>query len=377
MVEEIPQITIDGMGAIVEHQVIGLDQVAFFLSTFGIGKTTIMKQEVARLNQPGALEALLGDKIWFQPRDGGPKRKYKGVKLCDFRVGGYQAVDIRGTPWPDKVDCLTTWFPPATLPFIGNPRFEEDYIILVFFDEYNMAEEDVFGMLYQLTSDRAAGEHKFGPNVRICLAGNLSTDHGVVHETPMPLSNRGSTYNVIMDVAGWCDWAFGNGIAPEIVAFFKQPVNHGLLHNYDPKSPTPIVSTPRTVEKMNAIYLSDMPDDLKMIAMKATVGTGVVAQFMGFLTVWKRVPSIKKIMADPMGIELPEELSMMYATVVKVANSLDLQTMAPLYKFLTRLDGMYVVLAITMANARNPIIRDTPEYARDYVKRYRDVYSRT
>jgi len=376
-VNEIPKVTIQGMKNIVKWQVVLLDHVCIFEGTFGSAKSKAMQQVVSELNEPGALEALLGEKIWFTPLAGGAKQKYKGIILCDIRLGGYDGVDMRGTPWPDKTTGMTRWFAPATMPFVGNDAFPEDYIILIFFDEYNMAKEDVFGVLYQIVNDRAAGEHKFGHNVRMALAGNLSTDHGIVHETPMPLNNRTSHYETTLSAPEWCEWANGSGkIPPIFVAFLSVPTNQELLNTYNSKTPTPIVATARTIEKAAEIYTSDMPEELKRLAMNATVGTGWTAQFMGFHDVWRKVIPLRKIIADPEGVPLPDELDMLYATVITVASGMEVKTIDPLYKFLTRLDAMYVVLAMTMATQRDKALYGTNVFIKDYTKRYREVYNR-
>lgn len=366
---ELPMLDIDGMKDIVKYNVIKLNKPCFFRGRFGVGKSVGAKQAVEELNKPGALEALLGEDT-----------PYTGVVMHDAcRLSSYDNVDMRGTPWPDKQTLLTMWFAPGTFPWVGNDAFPDDQIVLLFLDEFTSASLEVMAVCYQLVLDRAIGEHKLKPNVRIMLAGNLDDDKGVVNQVPMPLNNRLTHFQVTTHAEGVCAYLQSIGAPPIFVAFLIQPVNKDLINTYNPKVPTPVVATPRTIEMAVDYYKADMPEALKRASMEGVVGKGWTTQFMGFHDVWRKVLPIKKIIADPEGVPLPsgeDELSMTYATVVNVSGAMSLKNMEPLYKFLCRLDAMYVVLAMTLATARDNALYGTPEFIH-YTKRYRDVYNRS
>ena len=131
--------------------------------------------------------------VWGQPGVGKSDAvrqmaEAKGAVLVDIRLSQYDSVDLRGIPSVES--GLTRWNMPATLPFVGNPDFPTDRPIVVFFDEINGAAPAVAGVAYQLVLDRAAGEHKLLPNVRIVAAGNREGDKGVTNKMPLPLANR-------------------------------------------------------------------------------------------------------------------------------------------------------------------------------------------
>lgn len=371
--DELVKLDIAGVKDAIKQLVIKLNEPCFFKGTFGIGKSVGANQAVQELNEPSALEALLGEAIWYT-NDEGAQAKYTGVMLCDIRLGGYDSVDMRGTPWPDKTTALTRWFAPATLPFEGNDAFPDDKIVLVLFDEFNMAAPEVFGVAYQLVNDRAAGEHKFKKGVRIAMAGNLETDRGIVNPVPMPLNNRVTHFEAVTDAESFCNYLTSIAAPPIFVAFLL--FCKELVNTYDPKSTTPVVATPRTIEKAIKYYQSTLSDELKRSAMSGVVGKGWTTQFMGFHDVWRSVIPIKKIIQDPTGVELPVEESLMYATIVNVAGAMTLKNMKPLYTFLIRLKPMYVVLAMTLACTRDNALYGSDEYIKDYVKRYRAIYER-
>ena len=367
MINELPMLDIPGIKDMVKHLVLKLNKVLFVRGTFGVGKSQGIHQVVAELDNRKAMVALLG-----------PETPYRGVMMVDVRLGGYESVDLRGFPGVDKTTGQTVWFAPSTLPIVGNDQYPDDKLILLFLDEATSIKDDgVMSCAYQITLDRGVGEHKLKPNVRIVLAGNLDDDNGIVNTIPMPLNNRMTHVQAVVSPEAVVQHMQTRGVPPIFQAFLLACKD--LVHTYDPRKPTAIVATPRTIMEAVDIYNDDMPDELKQAAIEGTVGTGWAKQFQGFHDVWRRVPSIKDIIADPMGIRLPEgsdALSLTYATVIKVTGAMALKNMTPLYKFITRLDAEYVVLCMTMATSRDAALFGTPEFM-DYTKRYRDVYSRT
>lgn len=294
-----------------------------------------------------------------------------GAMLVDVRLGQYDSVDMRGFPGVDKATAQTTWYPPSTLPFVGNPNFPTDKVIVIFFDEMTSASPPVFANAYQLTNDHSLGEHVLMPNVRIICAGNRSKDRGVVNRMPAPLCNRMTWFELKTSVKAWCEYAQSIGVPPMFVAFMNFRKN--LLHTFDSEAPAKVFATPRTWMKAVKYYQSDLPDQLKRSAMQGAVGEGPANEFWGFHDVWHKVLPIKTIMADPLGCKLPDEESMKYATAVSVSGAMNAKNTSTLYSFLKRMDAEYVILAWTLALARDKQLFEHDAMI-DFSKRYRVVF---
>jgi len=321
--------------------------------------------------------------IWGKPGIG----KSEGIKqvafefgatienncFVDIRLSQYDSVDLRGIPVP-HADATTVWNMPATIPFKGNPKFDETAkVIFLFLDELNSGATGVLAACYQLINDRRVGEHDLMDNVIIIGAGNRETDRGVTTRMPTPIANRLTHYELQEDVDAVCIH-FQSLKLPNVgIAFlqFRKP----LLSTFDPAKPDKAFATPRTWQKAFDYYSDkEMPDALKQASMAGAVGQGPSAEFWGFVDVWHKVIPVSKIIADPHGAKLPDEASMRYATAVNVSGELTTKNVAPLHTYLKRMEPTYLILAWHLAIKRDKTLFGTSQFL-ELAKDYKAVFS--
>lgn len=371
--------TLDSIGVaeFIKHVSIKLDQPVMVVGTFGSAKSAVTNQVVSDLDDPEVLDGLLGKRnqslIPTVSDDGDTLyTKYMGAILCDVRLAQYESVDLRGFPGVNKATGLTVWHAPSTLPFVGNDEWPDDKLIILFLDEITSATPPVFSVAYQLVNERRVGEHVLKPNVRIVCAGNLESDKGVVNRMPMPLCNRLTWVQQIVNHKAWADWAQSVGIAPVVIAFIHFKPN--LLMTYDPAKAEKVVATLRTWEKAAAYLVDDMPEDIKWAACAGSIGDGPATELRAFIDIWQKVIPPKQIAADPEGTPVPTEASMRYATAVSISGAMSGKMLAPLYQYLKRLPPEFVVLAWQLAQKRDQRVYNAPEFM-DFTKRYRSIFN--
>lgn len=315
--------------------------------------------------------------FWGQPGAGKSEGVHKAAKqhdadLCDIRLSQYDSVDLRGIPVPS--DDLTVWHAPSTLPFKGNSRFNEDSgkPIFLFLDEINSAAPATAAVAYQLTNDRAVGEHKLMNNVVIVCAGNREGDRGVTNRMPTPLANRLVHAEIEIDVDAWCYWAQEKGLPAVGIAFmqFRRP----LISTFDPEKKDKAFATPRSWEKALRFYASTMPAHVKQAGITGAVGAGPAAEFHAFVDVWQKMTPIADIMRDPNGTEVPREASLRYATAVAVSGAMDKVTADPLNTYLERMDPEFTVLAWHLAIKRAPEITMSNAFVNSFAKKYHAMF---
>lgn len=298
--------------------------------------------------------------------------------LCDVRLSQYDSVDLRGFPGVDKVTSLTTWYAPATLPFIGNPAFSNKGIIWLFLDEINAASSATAAVAYQLVNDHRVGEHLLRKNVRIVAAGNREIDRGVTNKQPLPLANRFVHAEVVVSVDDWCHYQQQKGVLPPIALAFYQ-FRKELLNTFDPSKPTiKTVSTPRTAEKAWKFWKANAPDAVKQAAMAGAIGDGPAAEAYAFADVWATLKDyIPRIMKDPTTAPIPkdEELAMRYAVTMALAGDMTVTNATTIHTYIKRLDPEFVALAWQFATKRDEALYATPAFM-DYSKLYRDTFRR-
>jgi hypothetical protein len=365
MSSECREITIGQMKRILKHAVMKHRESCLFRGTFGVGKTHAVRQFIA---------------------------ENPGIELIKIHLGQYQDVDLKGTPWVVEFQGegqdepgyqATVWRPASTLPFIGNPNFPPGVKYLIFFDEITSAKEEVLGIAYQMLDEHRCGEHVFGDNVYICAAGNLSTDKGIVRRLPMPMLNRTTQFKVVVSAEESIEHWKSEGFDEMICEFFN--FRKELTHTYDPKSPHEVVSTPRTIEKMNKYYIDpDMEDDIKDACMAGAVGDDVVIEFRTFLNSWAEVSRIMpNILRNPGTAPVPGDAkpSLQYAVAVALSRTLKPDNAAPIHTYLKRMPSEFTVMAWQMATKRKNAkgvnvgaqLMDLPEWV-DFTRNYAQVF---
>lgn len=296
-----------------------------------------------------------------------------GAILLDFRVSQYESIDFRGIP--DVQDRTTVWNMPATLPFKGNPNFDEDGPpVYAFFDEVNQGDPSVMSVLYQLFNDRRIGEFELMNNVIIICAGNRDQDRGVTNKFPDPLANRGTHCELVADVKSWTAWAAKQPhISPVLLGFLN--FRSELLHTHDPNKPVKAFATPRSWEFAAADFADpDMPADVKGAAISGSVGEGPATELMGFAKIMDSIRPIEEIIANPTGVPIGDELDLQWAMATHVAGNMDKTNADALHQFLCRLEPEMVVLAWTLAIQRNEDITDSNAFLYGYAPQFRGLF---
>lgn len=301
--------------------------------------------------------------------------KEHGGALVDIRLSQYDSVDLRGIPVPSN--DLTVWHAPSTIPFKNNPAFESldaSKPIFMFLDEINAAVPSTAAVAYQLVNDRRVGEHELLPNVVIIAAGNREQDRGVTNRMPTPLANRLTHFEIDVDVNAWCYHAQEMGWAPEGIAFMQ--FRKELLSTFDPTKPDKAFATPRSWEKALNYYAdAQIPDHVKQASMTGAVGAGPSAEFWGFIDVWKDLPDMKDIEANPDKVPAPEKAAMRYAVSVAISGTMNIKNAAPFTKYLKKMDPEFGVLAWQLALKRDQTVCASKEFI-DFAKEYRSIFAR-
>lgn len=338
-------VNIDTMKAMIHHAGFRKHRPLAFWGRMGIGKSEGIQQAAAEHN----------------------------AVLVDIRLSQYESVDFRGIP--DVTQGLTVWNLPATIPFKGNPRFNEDQQpILLFLDEINSADPSVAAVAYQLVNDRRVGEHILMDNVVIVGAGNLDDDRGVTNKFPAPLANRFTHGQLVHDVKVWSKWAAANNKPVALIGFlnFRQE----LLHTFDPNKPVKAFASPRTWNFVaEDMADKDVPEDVRVALYSGSVGEGPAVELAGFLDIMDKIKPIEEIIKDPLGVQFDARLDMQWAMATHVAGNMTRDTVDPLQRFLNRLEPEMVVMAWTLALQRDADLTDTNAFLNEYAPRYRSLFA--
>jgi hypothetical protein len=295
-----------------------------------------------------------------------------GAVLVDIRLSQYESVDLRGIP--DIQHGTTVWNLPSTMPFKGNPKFNEDGpLIFLFLDEINSAEPSTAAVAYQLINDRQVGEHTLMDNVVILAAGNRDSDRGVVNRFPAPLANRFTHAELAPDIKSWSTWAAKAGVSPTLIGFLN--FRSELLHTFDPAKPTKVFATPRTWNFVNEdLQDTTMTADVRSASMSGSVGEGPATELAAFVEIMASIKPIEEIIADPEGTEVAKKLDLQWAMATHVAANMTADNAGPLHKYLSRHEPEMVVMAWTLAINRDETITNSDAFLLGYAPQYRGLF---
>lgn len=297
-----------------------------------------------------------------------------GGVMVDIRVSQYESIDFRGIP--DVQNGATVWNMPATVPFKGNRKFDEDSgrPIFLFLDEVNQGDPSVLSVLYQLINDRRVGEHILMDNVIIVCAGNRDIDRGVANKFPAPLSNRMTHAELVPDVKAWSAWAAKAGKSPTLIGFLN--FRSELLHTFDPDKPVKAFATPRSWGFAEEDFTdTTLPEDVKQAAIAGSVGEGPAIELAAFEQIMKSIVPIEQIIADPKGVPVDNQLDVQWAMATHVAGNMTTENADPLHTFLARLEPEMVVMAWTMALQRDDELSNTNAFLFKFAPEYRGLFN--
>ncbi len=295
------------------HTLIAIQQPVFLWGAPGIGKSQIVAQ-VAR---------------------------EKNFQLIDIRAVLLDPVDIRGLPQIDG-SGLTSWCPPSFLPKANSKEQG-----IVFLDELNAAPPLVQAACYQLVLDRRVGEYVLPHGWTVIAAGNGERDRSVTHRMPTALANRMVHIDMQTSVEDWLIWAEKAHIRSEILAFLR--FRPALIHDFDPQHSGKAFASPRSWEFMSRILDACAHEAVEFELFQGTVGMSAATEFMGFLKIWRDLPTVESILASPTNIDIPSEPATLYALCEALGAQASAHNIDNIVAYALRMPAEFSVLLLRTA----------------------------
>jgi hypothetical protein len=276
-----------------------------------------------------------------------------GWEFRDIRAVQLDPVDLRGLP---RITAhWTEWVPPKFLPTTGKG--------ILLLDELTSAPQLTQAGCYQLVLDRKLGEYALPEGWVVIAAGNPASERGVHFSMPRPLRNRFVHLELEPDLADWCRWAIQSGIRNEIVAFLR--FRPELLHDANAASDQNAWPTPRAWEMASKVLngLSAGTNvALEKTVLDGAIGHGAASELVGFLQLFRQLPSIDEILLNPDTVPVPAEPSSQIAIATALGRAMTDQSIGRGKKYLDRMETEMSVLAMRDAAARDRAITSTPEF---------------
>ena len=265
--------------------------------------------------------------------------------LIDIRLSQCDPTDLMGFPkiMGDKADYV----PMKHFPIEGDaiPKGYSGW--LIFLDEASSAPPAIQAAAYKLVLDRMVGSHRIHKNAAMVLAGNLETDGAIVHPMSTALQSRLIHMELAVDSCEWNEWATTKGnIHHHITSYIN--FKPGALYTFTPDHTDCTYACPRTWEfasRILGVIEEDTNYDL-MNLLAGTLGEGVAREFSTFRKIYKSLPTIQQILANPTGVKVSDEPSINFALTGSIAHNMDEKNCSALMDYVSRLPVEFQVVCL-------------------------------
>lgn len=260
-----------------------------------------------------------------------------GIQYRCIEAPTRDPIDIVG--YPAEEGKYMVWRRPSILPETGKGIFHVD--------ELPDATQMLMKALYHLILKGEVAGHKIGDSWYRIGSGNRPQDGGFSSDMPAPLITRFIHIGVCcetpdfteqtpktaqVDIEDWTSWALSK-LHSYTIAFLNFRPDFIYHHQ----------ATPRTWEYVSKL-LKSTEDHHSFIfgeLVKGTIGQGPGMEFMTFLKLITKIPSIDAIIADPIHGIIPKENSLLYAVVTSLIQRLNKKTADNIIKYINRITTEY------------------------------------
>lgn len=283
------------------------------------------------------------------------------LEPIDFRLAQADPTDLNGFPCVNEDRTRSHYAPPTTFPLEGDalPKGKDGW--LLFFDEMNAAPNAVQAASYKLILDRAVGSTPLHNNVRMMCAGNLATDKAIVNRLSTAMQSRLVHFTLEAHAPSWISWAIKNKVDYRVIAFIR--FRPDLIHKFDANHSDNTFPCPRTwyflskiINKKKKVEFEELP------LIEGTIGEGTAMEFIGFISIFDKLPTPAQILLSPGTIDIPDEPSILYALSALVSNIIDEDNFGDLMNLINRLPIEFQTITIQNILAKKVDIKKAIEY---------------
>lgn len=240
--------------------------------------------------------------------------------------------DVKGLPWAEPGATEAKFLPFGEMAEAMSATVPTFW----FFDDLGQATPATQASTMHLFLARRVNGHKLPDCVTLAAATNRRTDKAGVTGILEPVKSRFVTIvELEPHLDDWCTWAFGANVPGELIAFLRFRSN--LLCDFEPSNDLTNSPLPRTWSHVAKLLALTLPSNIEQAAIAGAVGKGAAAEFGAFRRLFKQIPNIDGIMADPKSGKIPEDPATLYAVVTALGMRANVGTFPKLAVYAERL----------------------------------------
>ncbi len=286
---------------------------ALIVGAPGIGKSDI----VAQASEDAGAELIISHPVVSDPTD------YKGLP---FVVDGHAEF----------------------LPFGELRKITETQRPTVFFlDDLGQAPVSVQAACMQLLLARRINGHRVSDTVTFLAATNRRQDKAGVQGILEPVKSRfAAILNLEPDLDDWVTWALDNGMPVELIAHNRFRPEYISMTAWKPSPDMVNSPSPRTIARIGQWMNTNPPTDLEYELYAGAAGEAYAADLLGFLKIFRNLPSIDLILMNPETEKVPTDPATLYAVCAALASKASQQTFGNIIKYANRMTPEFSVMLV-------------------------------
>lgn len=247
---------------------------------------------------------------------------------------------------------------------------------IYFFDDLGQASDAVQKAVMQLLLARQIGEHFVSPHVTFVAATNRKQDKAGVSGLLEPVKSRftGGIIHYEVDTDDWVKWAMTDGEMPlELVAFVKAKPD--ILSNITPSLELENYASPRTIASVGKHMNVGLPKEFWDESFKGIAGQGFSTEFISFLDIMEKLPSLDQIIQNPTTASVPTDAAKLYLLCAGLSNRMNKpEHLDNIFTYLYRLNAEFRVFTVVDAARRHKtVFTNTPQYINWTQKDHREI----
>lgn len=252
----------------------------------------------------------------------------------------------------DDVDFIVS---KEKFPIEGSASADSGIFLI---DELSQADSSAQKILANLIQEREIHGRRMKKDWLIIATGNRTTDRAGANRILTHLGNRVTRVPLEASLDDWTNWAIQNNVKPEVIAFIR--FRPELLTNFDAQNE--VNATPRAWVEGISAALGVIDPALEFEVFRGDVGEGPASEFLGFLKIYRKLPSPDAILLNPKKADVPKDPATLYAICGALAHRTTVDNFGRVMQYIGRLPAEFGVLYVRDAIARVPQLTNSKDF---------------
>ena len=265
-------------------------------------------------------------------------------------------VEDFGIPYPTKTEDTFSYKLPEWFPCDGVAPNQG----ILLFDDRNQASPDLQKILANICQARNLHGVLLPEGWQVISTGNREEDRAGANRVLSHLRNRETVLNLEVSVDDWVLWAISAKVPIELISFIRYRPD--LLNMFDPQRKEN--ATPRSWVDGVGSLIGVCPKEAEYEIFAGAVGEGPAAEFCGFLKIYRNLPNLDLILADPKNADIPSDPIVCYALSGALAARANPKNFSTIIDYVSRLPGEFAVLSVVTAAKRDTAIATTAAFTK-------------